>query len=143
VGFQLTGLLEIDRARRQSLQEAQLMASLSASPIVIRPSHLVQIAPEFTRERSVFCAETPLALKRWTEVALHRGAQQFWFVDTGPLPRTWLSPAAVAPVSLAETKIPKLQATLYSIPAINAALRTDSEERLKCGTNAAGPPASR
>ena len=138
LAFQLAGLAQINHVLPQFREMGHLIDSLPPGPIVAGVDLPVRYSPQVIQRRAVFCAETPAALRRWAELALAAGEQEFWYVDFDQLPANWLVPGAARPTSLAERQDGPLRALRYQTAAVRASLPRGGRDRETCGARLLG-----
>lgn len=132
LAFQIAGLGSIDLALQQAGESGRAIASLPPDPIVFRSAARPLLTPGLTQSRTLFCAQTPAALKRWSELAQRAGLERFWYVDYDPLESAWLLPGLGQPARLAEARAGPLRAISYQTAIIATSLRDDGAERPAC-----------
>jgi hypothetical protein len=133
LGFQFAGLAQIDNVLPQLRRYGELVGALPPGPVVAATNLAIRATPELLSRRAVYCAETPAALRRWTELAEAAGEPRLWLVDVGPLPASWLQPGAAAPSVLDTLTAGTLRASSYSVAALGAVLRNAGPDRETCG----------
>jgi hypothetical protein len=132
VTFQLAGLARIEGVLERVQEQGRFIASLPPGAVVIRANYLIESTAGLTRHRSVFCAQTPLALRRWSELALVAGQREFWFVDREPLPTNWLSHEVRPIETLSGPSAASLQAARYDTNRLHLALQRLGRARESC-----------